>query len=1054
MRPSSLLLLSAFLLWSSCQTHVPHDWENPGIRAINKEAPHATLFPFESTELALANDRTQSIYFQSLNGTWKFNWVRKPADRPADFYKEEFDVSTWDDTPVPSNWQRQGYGVPIYLDVEYPFPANQPYIPNDYNPVGSYKRTFTLPEHWEGREIFIHFGAVKSAMYLWINGEQVGYSQGSKTPAEFRITDYVRPGENSIAVEVYRWSDGSYLEDQDFWRLAGIERDVYLFASPTVHIQDFFVIADLDETYTDGILTVDVTLQKRQTEATGNYTVQAQLIEPAEPLMQFVDLSEDVTLDAENEALVRFRATVSSPRQWTAETPNLYTLLISLRDEDGNLIETVTSKVGFRKVEIKGGQLLVNGMPITLKGVNRHEHDPVTGHIVSEESMIHDIALMKQYNINAVRASHYPNDPRWYELTDEYGLYVIDEANVESHEYADMDEALQLGHQPEWVDAHVERAQRMVERDKNHPSIISWSLGNEAGSGPAFQAMYDWIKQRDPSRPVQYEGAGLSPYTDMYVPMYKSIEHIEEYAQNNPDKPLILCEYAHAMGNSVGNLQDYWDVIDAYPSLQGAFIWDWVDQTFEEHEEDGTPYWAYGGDYGLEYAANDSNFCANGLVQADRTPNPTIWEVKKVYQKIKVNPVDVGAGQFTVQNTYDFTNLNAFDFAWEVEADGVQIAEGILPRIDLAPHASDELIVPLPSIQPAPGAEYFLTIRSQSNSAHPLVPAGHEVGWHQFKLPMSQAVSPLDLASLPSLSFADGAETVSVEGNTFTLTLDKTTGQLTSFQYQDTELIRTGLVPNFWRAPIDNDLGNGLQNRSRVWRSAGPDQRIESVSAQQLSPQAVQINVTATLPAGDSPYQTQYTVYGSGDVFVEGTFTPGSDNLPELPRVGMTMTLPDAFQNLTWYGRGPHESYWDRKTGAAVGVYNGTVWEQYHDYSRPQENGNKTDVRWIALSNEEGTGLMAAGLPLLSTSAHQFAKEDLYHQPGAQRHGSDIAPRDLVTLNLDYKQMGVGGDNSWGARTHPEYTLPAQPYTVRFRLRPFSQDDPTPMALSKQVFPE
>ncbi|MCH8960650.1 MAG: DUF4981 domain-containing protein [Bacteroidetes bacterium] len=615
-----------------------------------------------------------------------------------------------------------------------------------------------------------------------------------------------------------------------------------------------------------------------------------------------------------------------------------------------------------------------------------------------------------------------------------------------------MDTTRQLGHQPEWVEAHVERARRMVERDKTHPSIIVWSLGNEAGSGPAFQAMYDWIKQRDPSRPVQYEGAGLSPYTDLYVPMYQSIAHIEDYALNDPEKPLILCEYAHAMGNSVGNLQDYWDVIDAHATLQGGFIWDWVDQTFEETNDDGETYWAYGGDYGLDYPANDSNFCANGLVQADRTPNPTIWEVKKVYQNIKVEPVDLAAGTIAIHNKYDFTNLHAFEFRWEVMGDGRPVGAGSLPRLDVPPQGRAEITLPLPRIVPEPGVEYFLTVRATTGRAHPLVPTGHEVAWDQFKLPAYRPVDPVDLSTLPRLTLDDQPDAARIEGEYFTLMFDKNSGQIQSFVYRGTELVRTGLVPHFWRAPNDNDLGNGMPIRSGIWREAGQNQQIDRVTVTPVDDRTVRITVASTLPAGDSKYETRYTIYGSGDVIVESAFEPGADGLPELPRFGMTMTLPGAFTHLAWFGRGPHESYWDRKTGAAVGFYEGAVWDQYHDYSRPQENGNKTDVRWLALSNETGTGLLAVGLPLLSASAHQFLNEDLAHVPGAKRHGIDVKPRDLVTLNLDHKQMGVGGDNSWGARTHPEYTLPARSYAYRFRLRPFSVEDPAPVVLSKQGF--
>jgi beta-galactosidase len=722
---------------------------------------------------------------------------------------------------------------------------------------------------------------------------------------------------------------------------------------------------------------------------------------------------------------------------WTAETPHLYTLVIALSDVMGEVTEVVSTKVGFRKVEIKDGLLMVNGVPITIKGVNRHEHEPHTGRVVSEEYMLRDIELMKQFNINAVRTSHYPNVPKWYE--------------IESHGISFHPDTT-LGNDPEWMHAHLDRTVSMVERDKNHPSIIIWSLGNEAGDGVNFEAASNWIHGRDPSRPVQYEPAERLAHTDIVVPMYARIHHLEDYASEERDRPLIMCEYAHAMGNSVGNLQDYWDVIDTNRQLQGGFIWDWVDQALYAETEDGEPYWAYGGDYGPPDIPTDRNFLANGLVSPDRVPNPHFWEVRKVYQYIKTRPIDLNEGRIRVVNGYDFTDLNRFTLQWTVTADGEPVADGLV-ALNLSPHDSTTMQLSIPNIEPAPGVEYFLNLDYTLRASEPLVPAGNRVAWHQFELPIHEPGPEVNVADLPALTFNTTRAALVAEGESFRFAVDRETGVISSFQYEGTELILAGLQPNFWRAPTDNDFGNDMQRRHRVWREAGANRTVESVTGRQLGEREVQIDVAARIPAGDASYHTTYTVYGSGDVIVHNRFVPGDTALPELPRFGMHVTLPVEFDRIAWYGRGPHESYWDRKTGAAVGVYEGTVMEQYTPYIRPQENGNKTDVRWVALTNPEGIGLLAIGMPLLSISAHHFTIDDF--DEGLEkrnRHTYHLEPRDLVRLNLDWKQMGVGGDTSWGARTHPEYMLPVDEYSYAFRLRPFGPADGSPMELSKQIF--
>ena len=1055
---TSILILAAASL-SLAADHNPRpgvaddvfNWENLEVLSVNRVAPHAQIFPFFSEAAARELDRTRSPWVLSLGGAWKFFWVPKPADRPLNFFEPEFDDTSWDEIEVPSNWEIQGYGFPIYLDTDYPFPADWPRIPHNRNPVGSYRRNFILPIDWTDRKILLHFGAVKSAFYLWLNGKYVGYSQGSKTPAEFDVTDFVEPGGNTVALEVYRWSDGSYLEDQDFWRLSGIEREVFLYALPKVHIGDYFAVPDLDRAeYRRGSLELSVTL-RNDTGQPARRTIRASLLDDAGGFRKAAFRASEIVVESGGGKPVTLNFDVGSVRRWTAETPELYTVILDLEGSTETDRQVVGFKIGFRTVEVANGQLLVNGVPITIRGVNRHETDPVSGHVIDEASMVQDIQLMKQNNINAVRTSHYPNHPRWYELADQFGLYLVDEANIESHGYC-CDPETTLGNQPEWTNAHIERATRMLERDKNHPSVIIWSMGNEAGDGVAFEATYAALKARDQSRPVQYEGCGQAPHTDLFVPMYDRIHEIEAYAKTDPERPLILCEYAHAMGNSVGNLQDYWDVIDRYPSLQGGFIWDWVDQAQLLHDPDGKPFWAYGGDYGNTWVPNDSNFCNNGLVAADRNVHPHLHEVKKVYQWIDVEAVDLSAGRIRIHNEYAFTGLERFSTTWKVEANGLYLAGGNLGRLEIPPLGAADVTVPLPSIKPEPGVEYFLTITTRTAEDEPLVPKGHLLAWTQLALPISVPPRELIVDRMPSLELFDSPRYVDVTGKDFQFRLTKLSGRLTSLVYHDVELVRTGLVPNFWRAPTDNDLGNDMPRRTGIWQHAGRNLRILDVEAEQISPQVARIRVDSQIQAGDSSFTTVYTVYGSGDIVVENSYEAGSDDLPEMPRFGMTMTLPAGFTNMEWFGRGPHESYWDRKTGAAVGRYSGTAWEQFHPYTRPQETANKTDVRWLALRNADGIGLAAVGMPLLSASAWEFPAEEIEYRaagdpgreiivPASQQHGAEVKRHDLVTLNLDHKQMGVGGDTSWGARTHSEYTLTEPFYRYQFRLRPIGPDD-------------
>ena len=1033
------------------------DWEDPQVIGRNKEPGHCTLVPYANTRAALQSERKASKFYKSLNGKWKFNWAGKPSDRPVDFYKPMYDVSKWDEIPVPSNWQMHGYGIPLYSNIPYPFKKDPPRVmgdpPQQYttykwrNPVGSYRTTFAVPQSWKARQIFVQFAGVDSALYLWINGEKVGYSQGSRTPAIFNLTDYINPGRNVLAAEVYQHCDGSYLEDQDFWRLSGIFRDVYIWSAAELHIRDFFVKTDLDDRYRNATMKIEADLVN-YSEKAATCGLKATLFDSGKKQIASIAI-ESIELPANGKTRIAPAIRLKNPDKWTAEIPNLYKLVLALTGPDGTVIETLSHNIGFRKVEIKNGQLLVNGRPIYIKGVNRHEHDPITGHTVSIESMTRDIKLMKQFNINTVRTSHYPDDPRWYDLCDRYGLYIIDEANIESHGMGYGAES--LAKDPKWRDAHVDRVQRMVERDKNHPCIIIWSMGNEAGDGMNFKAAYDWIKQRDPSRPVHYERALKGPNTDIYCPMYMGIKGLIRYAESEPTRPLIMCEYAHAMGNSVGNLQDYWDAIEQYPALQGGSIWDWVDQGLRKTDEDGKEFWAYGGDYGDN--PNDGNFCCNGLVQPDRRPNPSLYEVKKVYQHISVAPVELPAGSVRIRNEYDFTDLDFVDILWELTEDGKIIQKGKLPKLSLAPGKDKQINIPFEKPNLQPGAEYLLKISFALADDAPWAARGHEVAWEQFEIPFDTPQAPsADTAAMPPLNLQESDKALKITGKDFELLIGKSSGAIESLKFGGKELIAEPLIPNFWRPPIDNDNGNKMPQRLGIWRRAGRDRTVGKVTSEQISPQVIRIIAEAARVEGVSPsnrgqdardtgwkYTSTYTVFGSGDIIVAGSIEPGSELSRNLPRFGMQMAIPGEFSTMSWFGRGPNESYWDRKTGSAVGFYSGPVEENFHPYVRPQETGNKTDVRWLALTNKEGAGLLAVGMPLLSVSAWPFTMDDLEKA----EHTNELPRRKTITVNLDYKQMGVGGDNSWGARTHPEYTLPVgavlePPLRYRFRLRPYT----------------
>ncbi len=1039
-----LLILSSFCLVLHAQTP---DWENPKMFNQNKETPHATLMPFKDESSALQKQRKQSIYYQSLNGIWKFNWVRRPADRPINFFEDNFDVSEWKDIKVPSNWELEGYGIPIYVNHPYEFadarsPITElqngpepPRIPKDYNPVGSYKRYFEIPESWQDRQVFICFGAVKSAMYLWINGTKVGYSQGSKTPTEWNITSYLRKGENSVAVEVYRWSDGSYLECQDFWRISGIERDVYLYSSPQVRIRDYFVNASLDSKYENGDLNLEVDLMNH------NSKLQSEKVEVSYKLLDsyrnlIATDHSTISFDQQQTQKVRFRKQVTYPEKWSAETPHLYTLLILLREESGTVMEVVKSQIGFRKVEIIDEVFHINGVQVLIKGVNRHEHDQYRGHVISEEAMIKEIKLMKQFNINAVRTSHYPHDERFYELCDQYGLYVTDEANIESHGMYYGEKS--LAKKPLWESAHLDRIQRMVERDKNHPSVIVWSMGNEAGDGVNFTAAYQWIKMRDPSRPIHYERALMNENTDIYCPQYPGVNRLKQFAAKKQSKPMIISEYSHAMGNSNGNLVDLWEIIydENNVQLQGGFIWDWIDQAFVKFDEKGNAFWTYGGDYGPPGTPSDNNFLCNGIISADYTPHPALWEVKYAYQNVRIYNEDLSAGKIRIRNVHDFKDLSDYNIQWTISGNGVILKRGVLAEVAIKAHQSKVVNLNLPKITPEPGVEYFLDFSVTLNQDLPFRKQGFEVAHEQFKLPW---VTPQEdkAVSISKLKIVKDEMGPIIIGDNFKIQFNQQDGSIKTYEMNGYSLLQHGPEINFWRPPNDNDKGSRMIDRLGIWRHVSNSAEMIDMKWEQKSDNLVAISVSYNLDTIQSKNLVKYNIYGDGKIVVESSLLLGKEDLPLIPRIGLRMELPVNFDNLKYFGRGPQENYIDRNHSAFVGLYKGKVADQYFNYVRPQENGYKTEVRWLELRNENQIGLRITGAENIGFSALHNPLEDfdqITHQD--YRHTNDIVKKDGVFLLVDHKMMGVAGDNSWGARPYPEYSIKAQDYQFKFSIEP------------------
>lgn len=1018
------------------------DWENPLVIGINKEPAHLSFVHYPDAQSALADNgkESSSPYYKSLNGRWKFHWSKNPLERPVDFYKIDYDVSKWAEINVPASWQMEGFGTAIYLNEKYPFhperPVNPPLIPKDNNPVGSYRTSFELPNNWDSRNIYIHFGGVKSAFYIWVNGKKVGYSQGSMTPAEFDITPYIQKGKNHLAVEVYRWSDGSYLEDQDMWRFSGIFRSVYLYSTPRVHLLDFFIRAQLDDRYEDGLLNITAKVRNTSQENIQPVKIEAYLYDKKGNIIGNTPIAESVTetdIPSGMLAVAELRTKIKNPEKWTAETPNLYTVVLVLKDNSGKIIEAAKSTTGFRTIEIKDGLLLVNGVPVKLKGTNIHDHDPYHGRAVDYKWIEKDIILMKQCNMNAVRFSHYPHDPRYYELCDKYGLYIIDEANLETHGIS-FRRNLLPGSDPLWTNAVLERAKRMVETNKNHPSVIIWSLGNEAGHGENFEIMASYIRAVDPSRPVHYQH--MNSVADMDSYMYPTPEQLE-YIAKSTTKPVIMCEYAHAMGNSAGNMEIYWDIINRHKNIIGGLIWDWVDQGLIKKDDKGKMFWAYGGDMGD--SVNDANFCINGIVQPDRKPEPEYYEVKHVYQYVDFIPTNLNEGDLIIRNNYYHSNLSNYELRWNLTQNGEVIQSGVIDTLTIPAGKWSRITLPLQKPKLVAGCEYWLNLSVHLKKENIWAEKGFKVAWKQFEMPWAVAPAPLkNITSTKPISYEESDNKIIVTGAEFELVVDKGKGSVVSYKSKGIDLLSSTIEPNFWRTPTDNDRA-GFGGELDPWKDAAQKRIINNVSVSQPDKNKLIVSVNGNLGIGESLWNATYTIYGDGTVAIKQKIVPVGDVPEDIPKVGTAMRIPSKYNYMTWYGRGPWENYVDRQTGADVGIYSGSVDSLWTNYVRPQENGNRNDVRWVAFTDDKGNGILFVGSPIFCVSAWPYSLDDLEKA----KHISDLPRRDYITVNIDYKQMGVGGINTWSrvARPLKQFCIPSnRNYEYEFYLLPYSSD--------------
>lgn len=1020
-------LLSALIggaaISMSAQTFT--EWQNPEVNAVNRAPMRSANFAYRQGESALTSqNQKESSNYLSLNGTWKFNWVNDASSRPTDFWKKDFNDKGWDNIQVPGVWELNGYGNPIYVNNQYPwrntFESKPPIVPTEDNNVGTYRREIKVPADWKGKEIFAHFGSVTSNMYLWVNGKYVGYSEDSKLEAEFNLTPYLIPGkENLICFQVFRWCDGSYLEDQDFFRYSGVGRDCYLYARDKKRIADIRVTPDLENNYTDGVLNIDLTL-------TGNAPVELTLS----------DANGNKVASATATKSGKTVMNVKNPEKWSAESPYLYTLTASMKGNN----EVIPVNVGFRKIELTDGQILVNGKPVLFKGANRHELDPDGGYVVSPERMLQDVQLMKKLNINAVRTCHYPDDKLWYDLCDKYGLYVVAEANIESHGMGYGDKT--LAKEPKYAKAHMERNERNVQRNFNHPSIIFWSLGNEAGYGPNFEAAYNWVKTEDPSRAVQYEQSGMHKLTDIFCPMYYGYEGMKKYAEEKPaNKPLIQCEYAHAMGNSIGGFKEYWDLIRKYPNLQGGFIWDFVDQAVRTKGKDGVEIYAYGGDFN-RYDPSDGNFCVNGIVSPDRVPNPHADEITYYYQNIWTTPTNLSAGKMKVYNENFFKDLSNVTLDWVLLNNGVPVRDGRICKINIAPGATTEVTIPYGEINDK--GEWTLNVYYNLKDAEGLLPAGHTIAKEQFIL-NNVNVANMDIStpSEPNVATAEPKIVdnhsffMIVKGQNFNIEFDRNTGYMSKYEVKGTEMLTDGghLTPNFWRAPTDNDYGANLQHKYAAWKK--PTIKLESLKSEMNNGLAV-VTAEYSMPEVKSSLKLTYEINGEGTVKVTEALTADKNTeVSGMFRFGMQMQMPESFSSIEYYGRGPIENYSDRNHSTLLGIYNQKVADQFYPYIRPQETGTKTDIRYWKQLNNAGNGLEFMAENPFSASALNYSIESLDGGEWKQNtHSPEVQKVDYTNVLIDKAQLGLGCVNSWGAMPLKEYQLPYGDYSFTFIMKP------------------
>ena len=1034
---SSLIII--WLLFCAIPTHAQeaqiYDWENPEMFGINKEKAHATII--------LPSEKAIDSRVLSLNGLWRFKWSPDPESRPTDFYKQDYSVAQWDLIQVPGNWQMQGFGIPIYTNMSYPFKANPPSVTSEpqrsfysyshRNPVGSYCTTFSVPETWLDKRVFINFGGVKSAFYIWVNGKKVGYSQGSMTPAEFDITSFIQKGENKLAVEVYRWSDGSYLEDQDMWRLSGIFRDVDLFIRPTTFIRDFKVTAEPDDSLTQAQVNIQVAIENRSDSAKDSLLVEAIISN----VLIYQTLSKNIEptpVTAQNS--ISLETTLKNPLLWSAETPDLYDLQLNLKNAQQKIIDTIHWRFGVKKVVVDGELFKINGKPIKLKGVNRHEHHPRTGRHVDQQTMIRDIKLLKQANINMVRTSHYPDDPFFYELCDIYGIYVMDEANQESHGFGIGNSV--MGQNPLWEAAHVDRAVSVVQRDKNHPCVILWSLGNEGGRGRNMEAMAEAVKRIDSTRPV-FSDSDRS-VSAIYDDGYLSPDRLKELGQRISDRPVFMREYAHAMGNSEGNLQEYWDVIYADPSIMGAAIWDWVDQGIAKRI-DGSPlryddhpaalslkdneYFAYGGDFGD--VPNDGAFCINGLIGPDRVPHPHYYQVQKVYQPIIFELVSTDPLRIKVTNFYEFLSLDHVNIRYSFTANGIVKTSDILNIKSLNPGESETIEISSPAWLESTSEDICLNLSAQLKSPTIWAEEGFRVAREQFVL-KAATVEKLQ-ATQGNLDIQENPEDIQVSGENFKIVFSKSNGTMVSWIVKDNELLQGPLAPYFWKPANDNQKRNDYNRRLGPWKTAGADLVVRQIEA---TKQDDLVKVHCLMDLYDAAeYTLDYTINSKGQIQVQAQYQPHQASIPLIPKFGMRVQVQDRFNQISWYGRGPYENYPDRKTGALIGLYESKLMHFITNYIAPQDNANRCDVRWFSLSSQNGNMIHVTGLQPLCFRAWPYTEDDLEKA----RHPFELPVRDLINLNIDLNIHGVGGNDSWGARTMDKYTIDGnKPHSYGFIL--------------------